>query len=311
MAALAPTGGTMRLPALVGPGAGARPITPAPGQGSPHKPYLHRSATLLADPKMEELRHFIGSHSHEQRLRDTADLEHRVSASPSSSLLPMGGGNKMFADLRSEGIEVVDHRAKQLANEEALARGCGMSPEASCLLTQPPEDGDLNLVSPTSSQGLSSPSQASRLASTMPLPMDSEALSQRMVVFDARLQWRSQMDNTLKRLLMDTELAQDHRLKDFSHRLRCEHLDKTYALYEQHGAKEVRKERKAPAFLRFDPKAPVMPGSLRGSEKGKELQTELSRARTLLQLSRSASSPALKMAGAGAVCGAEGLGSTM
>lgn len=77
-----------------------------------------------------------------------------------------------------------------------------------------------------------------------------------------RLEWRSSIDRSLRRLVCDTELALRGPVPQ-AHRLRCDHLDKTYAWFEQHGTKEVRKEKVPPPYLRFDVKDRAMPGSLR------------------------------------------------
>lgn len=84
----------------------------------------------------------------------------------------------------------------------------------------------------------------------------------------ARFLWREEMDRNLKRLMQDTEFALDDRLSALDKaRLRCSQLDKTYEWFEKHGKKEASKERKGPAYLRFDQGERVMPGSLRGSSK--------------------------------------------
>ncbi|CAE8726365.1 unnamed protein product [Polarella glacialis] len=79
-----------------------------------------------------------------------------------------------------------------------------------------------------------------------------------------RIQWREGMDRNLRRLVTDTELAIASSVpKPDEHRLRCNHLDKTFDWYERHGIKEARKEKAPPAFIRFDTHGPAMPGSLR------------------------------------------------
>jgi hypothetical protein len=77
-----------------------------------------------------------------------------------------------------------------------------------------------------------------------------------------RLEWRLSIDRSLRRLICDTELALRGPVQQ-AHRLRCDHLDKTYAWFEQHGTKEVRKEKVPPPYLRYDVKDRAMPGSLR------------------------------------------------
>merc|ERR1712232_21298 len=93
-----------------------------------------------------------------------------------------------------------------------------------------------------------------------------QALLRRMDRFHTRLEWRKHMDHSLRRLLIDIELLRDHRLdKKNSHTMRCETLDRVFDWYQQHGKKEMRKEKEAPPFVRFSAEAPVMPGSLRVS----------------------------------------------
>merc|ERR550525_1356008 len=81
---------------------------------------------------------------------------------------------------------------------------------------------------------------------------------------------RHQMDHSLRCLLTDIDLAQDERLKEYSHQARCDHLDKIYDWYVTHGMKEARKERPAPPYVRFSLNGPVMPGSLRVAPKTRE-----------------------------------------
>lgn len=99
----------------------------------------------------------------------------------------------------------------------------------------------------------------------------------------ARLQWRQEMDRSLKRLMIDMEFAECSlppeagRTKDFPNRkvplpteisdfrkkLAMDKTDRVYDWYNRHGNKQVRKEREGPSYLRYDPKAPPIPGSLR------------------------------------------------
>lgn len=79
----------------------------------------------------------------------------------------------------------------------------------------------------------------------------------------ARLEWREEMDRGIRRLLTDADLMLDKSLDQGKHAMRCDHLDKTFAWFEQHGKKEVSKERAAPAYIRFEEDDPIMAGSLR------------------------------------------------
>lgn len=80
-----------------------------------------------------------------------------------------------------------------------------------------------------------------------------------------RLQWRKEMDLHLGRLVQGTKLILENNIMkaDDVARLRCNHLDKTYSWFEDHGRKEVRKEKPAPHFISFDVDAAAMPGSMR------------------------------------------------
>lgn len=242
--------------------------------------YTRRSMQLKVDPKMAEMQHYIGSHEHEARLRDCAELETRVSRpgspaapvqlaaslpsplaairanTPSSgrlSMAPTGPLSKspkrerqsthvgLATALRTEGINVVDSVVRRLAVEASgpSLPSCSGSLSPKAMAAESSEDG-----TPTLGQ---------------------EYASQKMETFNARLQWRNQMDNNLRRLLLEPDLDTNGllRTRSATHKLRCEHLDKTHAWYVSQGKKEVRKERQAPPYLRFDPSSPVMPGSLR------------------------------------------------
>jgi len=105
--------------------------------------------------------------------------------------------------------------------------------------------------------------QAEAFEDNRPLPVTSTGLVDGPSV-DARLAWRQEMDRQMRRLLQDTNFALDDRLKEVSkHELRVGHADRMYDWYGKHGMKQARKEREAPAHIRFNQEDPVMPGSLR------------------------------------------------
>merc|ERR1712232_1430569 len=82
--------------------------------------------------------------------------------------------------------------------------------------------------------------------------------------FETRLEWRSQMDYSVRRLLVDLDLARDVRVqKDAANQIRCDHLDKVHEWYLKHGKKEARKEKTAEPYIFFEPDAHVQPGSTR------------------------------------------------
>lgn len=79
-----------------------------------------------------------------------------------------------------------------------------------------------------------------------------------------RLEWRKGFDKQLRRLVHDTDLvmASDAPMATV-HRQRCDRLDKIHGWFEMFGQKEVRKEKEAPNFIRFNADSATMAGSLR------------------------------------------------
>eukprot|EP00930_Biecheleria_cincta_P068621 TRINITY_DN5622_c0_g1_i4.p1 TRINITY_DN5622_c0_g1~~TRINITY_DN5622_c0_g1_i4.p1 ORF type:complete len:282 (+),score=51.53 TRINITY_DN5622_c0_g1_i4:49-846(+) len=155
-----------------------------------------RSAALQADPKAQELLHFVSSRRHEARLKDAAGL----SESPKFH---------------------------------------GRSPTAA---------------------------EAARVLQAAQAAEDHEDVYQgaQALGFAARLRWRDEMDRQVKRLMQDADITlQDSLQESDKARIRCNHLDKTYAWFQSHGKKEASKEQEPPRFLRFESTGPVMPGSLR------------------------------------------------
>lgn len=281
-----------------------------------------RSANIFADPQMKELKHFLRSHQHEQRLREAAELETRPASSAKLSRSQTYGSEGKRA-LRSEGCEDMDWEMKKLSKEEAV------------LPYVPRTDGLPASFRPSTAQA--------QLEKTMDERM---GMLRRMDRFQTRLTWRETMDHSLKRLLVDMELSRDDCLKEYQKtagpatfnsavsqnprrmsitsqsmedaekeeeerkkaqrtkttafcKARCEHLDKIYYWYNVHGMKEVRKERKAPPYLRYNPQGPVMPGSLRvaphNSRRGSVKEGG--------GVGHSSSSPALLAGGSAAVDG--------
>lgn len=253
-----------------------------------------RSANIQADPKMAELKHYTRSHQHEQRLRESAELEQR---------LPSASGNRRA--LRAEGCGMMDSQMKQLSKGEAIVPYIMKSSEL-------PE----SFREKSSAQADLKDSLEQRMA-----------MLRRMDRFQTRLQWRDSMDHSLKRLLIDLDLSNNERLKEYAvkhavkmgevppdetedereakaaaevkkmrfARARCQHLDKIYSWYQVHGRKEARKERKAPPYLLYDPQHPVMPGSMRVAPLMLNKTSQPSHG-----MGHSSSSPALLAAGAAA-----------
>eukprot|EP00929_Paragymnodinium_shiwhaense_P055413 TRINITY_DN27758_c0_g1_i1.p1 TRINITY_DN27758_c0_g1~~TRINITY_DN27758_c0_g1_i1.p1 ORF type:complete len:285 (+),score=63.30 TRINITY_DN27758_c0_g1_i1:86-940(+) len=238
-----------------------------------------RSAHLYADPKMMELKHYVNSHRHEERLRAAAELEARhpgggesPKASPSKANTPKSAlGRK---DLRTEGCAAMDRHAKRLASEKVVLPHIGP-----CCTSVP--DGLLKSASAT---GIETDQSLQKTLDAR------SAMLSRMDRFQTRLQWRAGMDFSLRRLLVDLELARDDRLKEYANQARCEHLDKIYTWYLANGMKEARKEKIAPPYIRYRGDGPVMAGSMRPTP------SRLRHAQGP-SMARSASAPSLPPAG--------------
>lgn len=158
-----------------------------------------RSVALGSDPAMKEMVHFVGSHEHDSRLKEAANIR--------STIL------KDLPDNFKQEVEILR--------------------------------------------------QAEAFEDNRPLPVTSTGLLDGPSV-DARLAWRQEMDRQVKRLLQDTNFVLDDRIdEEVKHTLRVNHADRMYDWYGKHGMKQARKERVAPAHLRFNHEDPVMPGSLR------------------------------------------------
>jgi len=216
-----------------------------------------RSANLFADPKMRELKHYTKSHNHEGRLRVNAELEQRAKETLARDMqqaevaevsAAADDNQASSCSLRSQGCDVLNRRMKRLASEKIQLPHIGSNgelPEAFCK------------------------HHDTKVDVQMPLEQR-EAMLKRMDRFETRLRWRGAMDRSVKRLLIDMDLARDDRLKEYSHKARCDQLDKIYDWYKIHGMKEVRKERAAPPYVRFNQSDPVMAGSLRVAPKTRE-----------------------------------------
>jgi hypothetical protein len=240
--------------------------------------FKERSAAINSDPKMKELKHYERSHQHENRLRQSAELEKRVPCVLNRRAL------------RSQGCADMDDAMKALGKEEAVVpyiAKTGELPDA--FREKPGRQGDLK------------DSMETRLA-----------MLRRMDRFQTRLTWRDSMDHSLKRLMVDMDLSRDERIKEFEvksaakmedpsantdtkvkemrfARARCQHLDNIYDWYLTHGQKEARKERKAPPYLTYNSQHPVMPGSMRVPPPMRDFSKGMG---------QSSSSPALLAAGA-------------
>jgi len=101
---------------------------------------------------------------------------------------------------------------------------------------------------------------------------------------DAKRDCKLAMNRSLRRLFQDFEFANDKRLEQHAHKLRCKQVDLTHdwlKKYDRMGQAVEMESRPTPPFLRFSNDDPVMPGSRRVTQQG------------LLAKTHSASSPIL------------------
>lgn len=235
---------------------------------------LERSAGISHDPKMKHLSGMLSSHTAED-----------APTSPAACAAFTGGSR---CGLRTGGRDLVDRRMKDLSSQ----------------MPRPPtSEGRLQPASPTSLPQLrrseTSPSTLSPLASPSSgeKSQDPEKASRMMMMakYDTssyRNNFQHTTDKTLKRLLLDVDLARPDHQKHYSHQTRCDHLDKMHAWYGKHTYKdkqEAQKERKTavpPPYLLFSQEGPVSPGSLRVQFKHPSP--------LLSTMHRSSSSPALE-----------------
>lgn len=223
-----------------------------------------RNANLFSDPKMKELQHYTRSHQHEARLREAAELEERVRTAQGLAPAPVTFVPEGVDGLRSDGCDAVNRLMLQMATEQV----------------QMPD-------SPKRSSSFRPHSEAPQ---EVPKPN-----SIRESQFQPRLQWRHEMDRSLRRLMQDMEFARDDRLKEYSHQACCGHLDKIFDWYQSHGKKEAKKERISPPYVFFSNDGDVMPGSMRVT-RSKLMQKEKAK-KDGNGMAQSSSSPALVAAG--------------
>jgi len=195
-----------------------------------------RSAHLCTDPKMQELKHQTRSYEEEANQRLDKEMEEKVLQA--QGLKPEPVPRPMTEEtLRTDGCEEVNRVLHTIATQPVDVPAVG---------------SDKKL--PASFQG------------EVEAPLSKPASPIRMSQSETRYQWRSSVDTSLRRLMLNMEMDSDESLRDFSHQARCNHLDQIFDWYKTHGGKEVRKEMQranAPSFVRYSQDGPVMPGSLR------------------------------------------------
>jgi len=214
---------------------------------------LARSAGIASDPKMAQLNDMLSNHTSE------------VGQARSKGSTPLG---RSRCSLRTGGKDLVDRRMKDLERVQ-LAR-----PTSSELCGRPAPGSPSSLRKSESSPAQSFPAPPK----FEDLEKAAQVAQQRQAKFDSsfhRSQFQHTTDKTLKRLLIDMDLASPNQQKHYSHQTRCDHLDKMHKWYNKHTYKdkqECQKEKRSggpasPPYLLFSQEGPVSPGSLRVQSK--------------------------------------------
>lgn len=204
-----------------------KPLTPITSA------FRQKDVAIGGDPKFREMSHFLTSHSHQERLVG----------------MHLGDVGVGTPSPRKDGIESMNRRVRSLAH-------------------------DAKVESPTQRSFPSSPrfamagSSITGVVAAAPSPSDADSpRAPQALGLDAelqrRLKWREELDRNLRRLMTDVELGRDPNMKHYGHRMVCEQFEKRYDWFKDCGDKEVLKEQKGPAFVRYDPAKPVMAGSTR------------------------------------------------
>mmetsp|Transcript_54041 Transcript_54041/g.126847 ORF Transcript_54041/g.126847 Transcript_54041/m.126847 type:complete len:269 (-) Transcript_54041:286-1092(-) len=227
-----------------------KPLTPITSA------YRQKDVGISGDPKFHEMKHFLTSHQHQERLVSRSTGLTEGDESP-----------------RKEGVEIMNLKARQIAHE---ARGVEspMSKGSSSFLASPrfALTGTSITSSPwvppvaaaSTQSGDASPSKVESPRKAREVILGQEAEVRR------RLQWREELDRNLRRLMTDVELGRDPVMKHHGHKMVCDQFDRLYGWFKDAGDKEVAKEQEGPAFVRYDPAKPVMAGSTRGIPKASE-----------------------------------------
>lgn len=215
--------------------AAAMVAPPAPGDVNA------RAANLWADPKMVALKTHMQAHRREDQ---------RIKSLGTSASAP--DLHKRSANLRRQGCAIVDRVSKKWAKEEL--RLPSNRPFRDSSLRQPLRSASLTQ--------LSAGAPASLLGASDPVdPEALEAKLRKCSPLHIKHQWKESVDSAMKRLLHDIDLGHEH--AEYC----CNRLDSTYDWYSSLQVKEseaVPKKRSAgPSHIRYNPNAPVGPGSLR------------------------------------------------
>ncbi|CAE7872154.1 TU20 [Symbiodinium microadriaticum] len=215
-----------------------KPLTPVTSA------YRQKDVGISGDPKFHEMKHFLTSHQHQERLVSRSTGLTEGDESP-----------------RKEGVEIMNLKARQIAHE---ARGVEspVSKGSSSFLASP--RFALTGTSITSSPWVPPVAAASAQSGDVsPSKVESPRKAREVILGQEaevrrRLQWREELDRNLRRLMTDVELGRDPVMKHHGHKMVCDQLDRLYGWFKDAGDKEVAKEQEGPAFVRYDPAKPVM-----------------------------------------------------
>lgn len=223
---------------------------PAPGDTQA------RAANLWADPKMVALKTHMLAHKREDR---------RIAALGTSASAP--DLNRRSTSLRMQGCDTVDKLMKKLGAEQlVLPRN------------RPLRDSSKRL--PVRS---ASASRLSVVSAVEDGPVDPEVLQDKVrkcSKLHIKHHWKESVDATMKQLLIDLELGRHESLKgkeDHSSECCCDHLDKMYDWHSNIGVQQSQpgpqKRSAGPSHIRYNPSAPVRPGSLRVAPQNRRAPT--------------------------------------
>ncbi|CAE7341441.1 bglB [Symbiodinium pilosum] len=229
-----------------------KPLTPITSS------YRQKDVGISGDPKFHEMKHFLTSHSHQDRLVARATGVSEGDESP-----------------RKEGVDIMNSKARQLAHE---ARGME-SPvsKTSSNFTASPRFALTGTSTLTSSSWVPpAATSSSQSGEVSPTKVESPRKGREVILGEEaevrrRLQWREELDRNLRRLMTDVELGRDPAMKHHGHKMVCDQFDRLYGWFKDAGDKEVAKEQQGPAFVRYDPAKPVV--DVFAPEQGQDFAT--------------------------------------
>lgn len=253
-------------PSVAAPRLKTRNVSPV------HAVFRERCLQIPVDDKLVEMKSFVAKesasslvHNPEGPAQDIVEPQwvsnlKRRPREPSPPKAPE-------ADPRSEGIRTVDNLVRGLAaassprasHGESSAHLERLGSKSSC---STPRDAPSRLPSLTPRGAMMS--QGSKLLAA--LEQDDEVpqyCAYAELRSNRRNAWKKEVNKSMRRLLDDVEFARDTTQAEEGYQMSCEQFDRLYDWYRHNGRTEDKKEREAPAHVRFDASRPPWPGSLR------------------------------------------------